>query len=68
METHKQVTALDKGEGLTYLSGENQQAAHWSPVAKPLCTSTGKNCYTKELWGKEILATGHVGGVLNMLE
>ena len=26
-KTRKRVTALDKGEGLTYLSGENQQAA-----------------------------------------
>ena len=27
-ETHKRVTDLDKGEGVTYLGGENQQAAH----------------------------------------
>ena len=33
-ETHKRVTALDKGKGLTYLGGENQQAAHWPPATK----------------------------------
>ena len=32
-KTHKRVTALDKGEGLTYLVGENQQAVHQPPIA-----------------------------------
>ena len=68
METHKWVIALDKGKGVTYLSGENQQSACWLPVAKPLCTSTGDNSYTREVWRKVILATGHIGGVLDTLE
>ena len=68
METHKQVAALDKGKGLTYLSGENQQAAHWPPAVKPLCTSTGGNPYTKENKRKVTLATGHGGRVLDTLE
>ena len=33
-ETHKRVTAPDKGKGLTYLSGENQQAARRLPATK----------------------------------
>ena len=67
MKTHKRVAALDKGEGLTYLSGENQHAVCQSLAVKPHCTGTGGSSHTKENKKKVTLTTGHVGGVLDTL-
>ena len=65
-ETHKQVTALDKGEGLTYLGGENQQAAHWPPATwGTLCKYRWQWLHTTR---EVIMAIGHAGRVFDMLE
>ena len=47
METHKRATALETGEGLTYLAGENQQVAHVSLVVEAFYTSTSVSCHAQ---------------------
>ena len=67
--THKWVTALNRGKGLTYLSGENQQAARLLSTALiALHRHRLQPLYRRITREDEAVARGHAGRVFDMLE